>query len=249
MNRHERRKRAAQERGGKVREVFVPLGDPSDPLRKHLMAQTIDNPAFRALVAPMVEAYIEWRKAHPEAVPCWKPRRREVIMGPLDAADARETLAANDDAHDALEHLSERFPDANILQAEWAVRYTEEHVQQVLAERTKYASPGFKLFEDYARGTGMTTRLPDCPCPHCGTEIGAASAGNGKVPTPGHLVVCVVCGGIGCFGDDMRPRLMTDAEWADLPPKTRAQLEEAAALFRASAMRAASGGSKGPVDA
>jgi hypothetical protein len=249
MNRHERRKAAAQQRGGKVREVFVPLGDPSDPVRKALMAQTIDNADFRALVPPMVNAYVEWRKAHPEAMPRWKPQRKEIVMGPLDAADARETLADNDDAHDALEHLSECFPGVNILQAEWAVRYTEEHVRQTLAERTTYASPGFKLFEDYALGNGVKTRMPECACPHCGTEIGAASAGNGKVPTPGHLVVCVVCGGIGCFGDDMRPRLMTEAEWADLPPKTRTQLEEAGALFKASAMRAASGGSKGRVDA
>lgn len=56
-------------------------------------------------------------------------------------------------------------------------------------------------------------RLPEDPCPCCGMPNNAASGvTGGKYPNPGDISVCLHCGHVAAFGDDLRHRELNDAE-------------------------------------
>jgi hypothetical protein len=245
MNRHERRKAAARQRQGKPLLVTWKMDDEG---KARARAMTEGNPAFVASVDPLANLYIEWRKAHPRARLAWHPTGEAFIVGALASPLMQQSYADSPDAFELLAWLAERMPEADVMAARCAIEATDERVSEWMAERTKHTSAGLQLVEVFARSTGTTTRTPEAPCPHCGTVMGAASAGDDAVPSPGMLVVCVRCGGIGCFDDELHPRLMTDAEWAELPPEIKTKLEDAGAILRHVRARGMSG-SKGQVDA
>lgn len=58
-----------------------------------------------------------------------------------------------------------------------------------------------------------TTRTPDCKCLDCGMLISAASTcEDERVPSPGDISICIHCGHIMIFNEDLTVRALTDAE-------------------------------------
>jgi hypothetical protein len=58
------------------------------------------------------------------------------------------------------------------------------------------------------------TRVPPSNCPNCGTELDCASdvLGGNERPSPGDVTICLGCGLLMRFKDDMRLRRLTGAE-------------------------------------
>jgi hypothetical protein len=61
------------------------------------------------------------------------------------------------------------------------------------------------------------TRVPESRCPFCDAKLDGASSFEGAVPSPGDASVCVLCASALVFQDDLTVRMMTPAEWAELP--------------------------------
>jgi hypothetical protein len=60
-------------------------------------------------------------------------------------------------------------------------------------------------------GTGV--RVPLSACLECGYAVDAASCiGKDATPKPGGITLCMACGHVMAFGDDLRLRSLTDAE-------------------------------------
>jgi hypothetical protein len=60
---------------------------------------------------------------------------------------------------------------------------------------------------------GESRRIPDCKCTNCGKELsGAAGLGNDDMPKPGDVCVCLDCGHVMAFADDLTLRNLTDEE-------------------------------------
>jgi hypothetical protein len=58
-----------------------------------------------------------------------------------------------------------------------------------------------------------TTRFEPSPCTSCGKRLDAASHLDGKsVPVPGDATVCIECGHVMVFGENMRLRDPTPQE-------------------------------------
>jgi len=59
----------------------------------------------------------------------------------------------------------------------------------------------------------MTTRTPECKCLHCGAAFSAATPVDGKgAPEPGIPTVCLKCGAVMVFADDLTVRGFTKEE-------------------------------------
>ena len=57
------------------------------------------------------------------------------------------------------------------------------------------------------------TRLPGCACINCHKLVdGATSVDREQSPTPGDMTVCVYCGHLMAFDDNLMLRELTDAE-------------------------------------
>ncbi len=61
------------------------------------------------------------------------------------------------------------------------------------------------------------TKVPESPCPFCGTEFDGAFSFEDKVPSPGDATVCIQCASPLVFDDAMKLRQMTPGEFAGLP--------------------------------
>jgi hypothetical protein len=62
-----------------------------------------------------------------------------------------------------------------------------------------------------------TTRLPASHCLNCGKQLDAASDLEGeRTPCPGDVTVCIDCGHVMAFADDMTMRALTDAEMIEV---------------------------------
>lgn len=67
-------------------------------------------------------------------------------------------------------------------------------------------------------------RVPLSACPYCGALNDCASSSDSSVPEPGCCAVCLYCSMVSVFADDMSLRVMTAAEWAELPDWFKDQL-------------------------
>jgi hypothetical protein len=78
-----------------------------------------------------------------------------------------------------------------------------------------------------------TPKLKPQMCVECGLLFNASSPTQGKrsLPKPGNVSLCLNCGHLALFGDDMMLREPTAAEW------TEPELQEIARRGRAAAMR------------
>lgn len=65
----------------------------------------------------------------------------------------------------------------------------------------------------------MTTRIPEGECLQCGKKMDAASnlADDALVPEPGDVTLCIHCGYIMAFADDLTFRAVTEEEIKEIP--------------------------------
>ncbi|MBO4228364.1 hypothetical protein [Bradyrhizobium neotropicale] len=70
---------------------------------------------------------------------------------------------------------------------------------------------------------GKTSQVPWSTCTGCGKEIGAASAidDDSAVPKAGNITVCMFCGLIMAFADDLTLRDLTHAETIEVASDDR----------------------------
>lgn len=60
---------------------------------------------------------------------------------------------------------------------------------------------------------GPQRDTPVAPCPHCGEELDVASGlGTQDGPKPGDISLCIDCGGVNIFDENLKPRLPTQEE-------------------------------------
>jgi hypothetical protein len=60
---------------------------------------------------------------------------------------------------------------------------------------------------------GESRKLPPCPCPSCGKALDATSeAGGNGAPKPGDITLCIYCGHLMAFANDLTLRELTDGE-------------------------------------
>jgi hypothetical protein len=79
---------------------------------------------------------------------------------------------------------------------------------------------------------GPSIRTRNNVCPWCSTQLTAASEMGGDAePSPGDLSVCVECGGLLAFTDQLRLRKATPVDLDDLDPEQRDGLLSAAAAI------------------
>lgn len=67
--------------------------------------------------------------------------------------------------------------------------------------------------------------LPLSHCPNCAREINGAGHAGEAIPGPGDIVVCMYCGELSEFGEDLRLRPLS-APLSELP---RDEIEQASA--------------------
>lgn len=64
----------------------------------------------------------------------------------------------------------------------------------------------------------MTTRLPETTCLGCGKSADAVSApmDDDATPSPGDVTICIYCGYLMAFADDLSYRGLTEEEMDEL---------------------------------
>lgn len=63
----------------------------------------------------------------------------------------------------------------------------------------------------------MTTRTPECRCLNCGHKLNmAGSIESNDAPSPGCLCLCIRCGAVMMYAEDLTVRGMTTAEMDEL---------------------------------
>jgi hypothetical protein len=78
-----------------------------------------------------------------------------------------------------------------------------------------------------------TTKTTPVLCPTCGATITAATDLRGHAePRAGDLSVCLACGGVLVFTEDLSLRRATRADARDLPPAVRRQVLLTAAAVK-----------------
>jgi hypothetical protein len=64
---------------------------------------------------------------------------------------------------------------------------------------------------------GGSVKVPMSACLGCSKRMDGASAVDHRgAPAPGHFTICIGCGHLMAFGDDMRLRNLTDAEMIEV---------------------------------
>jgi hypothetical protein len=64
----------------------------------------------------------------------------------------------------------------------------------------------------------MSVNTPECKCLACGYQFDCATAPDDEVARPkdGDISICLKCGHLAAFNDDMTLRPLTDAEMLDV---------------------------------
>lgn len=76
--------------------------------------------------------------------------------------------------------------------------------------------------------------VPLAICPNCQHGMDrAANLDAATAPIPGDVTVCIRCGNVNVFGDDMTLRPITDAEAASLTGEQHARIANAVHLIEA----------------
>lgn len=252
MNRHERRKKRAQERKGRLGDTMG-----AGPLPRHVL----EHPAFlegqrAGREGELPQRYYDdvreaallmcrWVKAQPTKPDLrWveQPDDGTFLAAPLDAA---ELLADSPDAFRMLAWLDEQTGRRlSINQATWALRLCSALPMpdgSYYGVETKYQSPAMELLEAYL-DDARTVAVEPVVCGHCGQTCNCVSNEEGRSPRAGSLSLCVECFGLSRFDEQLCLVALTEAERAALPDEVRAALEDAVAVLRASRMR---GGTEG----
>lgn len=64
----------------------------------------------------------------------------------------------------------------------------------------------------------MITKMPESICGFCGHRFNASTGveAEAAIPHPGDVSICIECGEIHIFGEDMKPRALTDTERVEI---------------------------------
>jgi len=63
----------------------------------------------------------------------------------------------------------------------------------------------------------MITRTPECRCLNCGHKLNAAGGINAEdAPEPGNICLCIECGAVMMYADNLTVRGMTREEMDDI---------------------------------
>lgn len=214
MNRHERRKAEAQKRKASKEPRFPP--------------------GYIACVEKIARLIPEWLRAQPTT-----PVLRFVdwgdtcFAGPL-RGEALRFLADSPDAFRLLEWLDEQTGgEATLLQAKVVLDRMRADPKEVKT------SAAFQHLEAFAKAKFEPFDAKPCPCPWCGVRLDAASPASADAKLePGCFSVCVRCGGINRYGEDLTLEKVEPEQLAELPADFRHQLEEMGDLMRAARMMA-----------
>lgn len=96
---------------------------------------------------------------------------------------------------------------------------------------------------------GTDRRIRASPCLHCGRQLsGATAVGDDAAPTPGDATVCIYCGHIMVFAEDLKLRNPIAAEIDDLAGDERILTVQRARKAREAPLSDYScpGGGRGP---
>jgi hypothetical protein len=64
---------------------------------------------------------------------------------------------------------------------------------------------------------GKPNRMPPSACTACGTKLnGATGIATDGAPSPGDITVCLSCGHVMAYADDLTLRDLTDAEMVEI---------------------------------
>lgn len=75
--------------------------------------------------------------------------------------------------------------------------------------------------------------MPVSTCPHCHIEMtGAMNVSADDAPSPGDATICLYCGGWSIFDDELRMRLPSEQEFAEIKADEDAHRAEVAVLER-----------------
>lgn len=260
MNRHERRKKAAQERRARGSDTMgssYSTGPLPDHVRQHPAfkrgldsAKTGEVPeGYHKAIEDAARLMREWVRAQPTMPDLrWLPEKDDgvFISAALDAGAAY--LADSPDAFRLLAWLDEQTGhQLSLNQTKWALRLCRampmrdgsyhgvETVRQSAAMKNVLS-----VVDD-----DKCSRHEPSPCGHCGKQLDAASSDTATAK-PGDVSVCMYCTGVNRFDEGMRLVAVNDAELAALPDDMRAVLEEMQALVRRGHQLRA-GPRKGPV--
>jgi hypothetical protein len=83
-------------------------------------------------------------------------------------------------------------------------------------------------------------KFKESPCLECGAKLNAAGSPEhrGALPNPGELLICIKCGAVMMFADDLTPRGMTEAEMDALTADAETMDELARTVARVHLFRA-----------
>jgi hypothetical protein len=269
MNRHERRKKRAQERkarrSGDTMGSAYQTGPLPESVRNHPAFKAGEKaakdglglpPGYHEDIEQAAALIVEWHAQQVDPDLRWlaMDRDRTFIAAALDTGASY--LADSPDAFRLLAWLDEKTGrKLSINQAMWALRRCRAMPMpdgSFLGTETIQESAGMKMLKTFADGTGTDTRVKPSPCGHCGEMLDGASAGPGAVPGPGDLTMCIKCGGFNRFDDEMLLAKVTDEDIDELDDAgTRTQLRDAQALLRHYRAQSEMGGksSKAPAEA
>lgn len=77
--------------------------------------------------------------------------------------------------------------------------------------------------------TGTDHKIKESRCLSCGKKLdGCTSVACDAMPSPGDVTICITCGHIMAFGDDLTLRELTDAEMYEIAGDERILAVQAA---------------------
>lgn len=251
MNRHERRKRRAQERKARRSsgdtmsgQSYTVPGIPeswtqSPAFQEGLKASKTGElpPAYYAEIEKAAELIFEWHSQQVDPDLRWIPQRDDGVFISGALPDCIGMIADSPDAVRLLQWLDEKTGRRlSLNQAIWALRRVRALPMpdgSYYGVETIVEGRGMKMLERFADGTGTDTRVKPSPCGHCGEMLDGASAGPGVVPGPGDMTICMKCCGFNRFDDEMLLAKVTDEDIDELDDAgARSQLRDAQALLR-----------------
>lgn len=192
-------------------------------------------PGYVKLVERMVELIPEWCGEQGPGLPDlqWHDWGDTMFAAGLDSA---KYLAASPDALRLLAWLDEKTErKGTLIQARQALKMLG-HIQDsnAPAPEAVLTSKALDRLTHFAKATGTTTAVPPSPCGHCSALLEYACGEPGNEPVPGCFSICVKCGGINQFGEQLQHLKVTeqDLESQGIPEEFRAELREQQTLMR-----------------
>ncbi len=190
------------------------------------------------LIKTLMRLIVQWCGEQPGLPDLrWLDPGTTRFIGPLQG-EAVRYLADSPDAFRLVEWLDVQTDrKGSLVQLTIALRMLG-HLPGGPEPESVLESKAFTELESFAYAKGETTQIVASPCGHCGCLLENASSAAGDSPDPGCFSVCVRCGGINQFDENLRLARVDEAALEALPPEARSHLLEMGDLLRAARMGA-----------